>query len=75
MTIKGRVVNGQIVLEPGSVIPDGTDVSVHFRDPLPLTGRPATVGERLLALAGTIPDLPTDAAAQHDHYARGVPKR
>jgi hypothetical protein len=30
---------------------------------------------RLLAIAASMPDLPSDWAEQHDHYIHGTPKR
>ena len=38
-------------------------------------GRPSPLGDALLAVAGTVHDLPPDFAAQHDHYTHGAPKR
>jgi hypothetical protein len=77
MVIDGTVVNGQIMLHGATVIPDGTTVRVLVRDPvtdsLP-AGEPGPAA-RLLALAGTVRDLPPDFALQHDHYRLGVPKR
>jgi len=33
-----------------------------------------TLAQQFADLIGTAPDLPTDMAAQHDHYVHGVPK-
>jgi hypothetical protein len=77
MTVIGRVVDGRIVLDAGAVIPDGTEVRVYVRDPGPVPPADTPPGPvaRLLALAGTVPDLPPDFAYQHDHYRLGTPKR
>ena len=36
--------------------------------------RQPTIAEQFADLIGTVPDLPEDMAAQHDHYIHGVPK-
>jgi hypothetical protein len=36
---------------------------------------PSTLAATLASLAGTVTDLPSDFAAQHDHYIHGTPKR
>jgi hypothetical protein len=76
MTLQGTVRNGLIILDPPQQLPDGTRVEVVVRK------LPANVGEgipslaeRLLKHAGTVPDLPSDLADQHDHYVHGTPKR
>ncbi len=33
------------------------------------------IGKKLLALAGKAKGLPSDFAANHDHYLHGLPKR
>lgn len=33
-----------------------------------------TLAEQFADVIGTVPDLPTDMASQHDHYLHGVPK-
>jgi hypothetical protein len=70
MTITGIVQNGQIVLEPGISLPEGTRVNIVVP---PAEQRP-TLSERLLKHAGTVTDLPADMAEQHDHYIHGTPK-
>jgi hypothetical protein len=68
----GTVINGVVVLEGGSEIPEGTQVRVvaieTAEDKEPL-------GKRLLKFAGTIPGLPPDMAENHDHYIHGRPKK
>jgi hypothetical protein len=34
-----------------------------------------TVWQKLAALSGTIKDMPSDFAANHDYYLHGLPKR
>jgi len=36
--------------------------------------RRPTIAEQFADVIGTVPDLPEDMAAQHDHYIHGVPK-
>lgn len=68
----GTVINGVVVLEAGSEIPEGTQVRVVAieteREKEPL-------GKRMLKFAGTIPGLPSDMAENHDHYIHGQPKK
>jgi hypothetical protein len=72
MTVSGTVVNGVIVLDNGHALPEGTRVDVVI--PERAEAR-TTLGQRLLKLAGTAKDLPSDLADQHDHYLHGTPKR
>jgi len=76
MTLKGIVQNGVVVLENGCPVADGTLVEVFVQDSQPglnQGARPTLAG--LLAVAGTVKNLPSDFAAQHDHYLHGTPKR
>jgi hypothetical protein len=61
-------------LEPGAALEEGTVVEVQ---PVPATPEPPgpTIWDKLLKLAGSVPDLPADAAREHDHYLYGTPKR
>ena len=36
--------------------------------------RQPTIAEQFADVIGTVPDMPEDMAAQHDHYIHGVPK-
>ena len=51
-------------------LPEGTRVRVILDEAV---SKPTLVG--LLKYAGALPDMPTDFAAQHDHYIHGTPKR
>jgi len=73
MELEGTVSNGVVVLDPGAEVPDGTRVRIVVPKAAPSTASP--LGQRLLKLAGTANDLPSDMAAQHDHYIHGMPKR
>ena len=72
MSIHGVVSNGSIVLENPLPLPDGTKVIVSIQE---LSQAASPLGEMLLRHAGKAQGLPEDAAAQHDHYLYGTPKR
>jgi hypothetical protein len=64
-TVKG----GEIVLPPGVDWPDGTVVRIEaVKAPLP------SVWDVLKKYEGIADDLPTDMAANHNHYIHGHPK-
>ena len=72
MRLQGIVVNGVILLDGEVQLPDGTRVEVQVQE-TPTAA--SALGEMLLRHAGTAEGLPEDAAAQHDHYLYGTPKR
>ena len=71
MTLEGRVLNGIIVLNSPTALPEGACVRVEV-----LTAEPQapSLFDRLGDLAGKAIDLPADASTQHDHYLYGAPK-
>ncbi len=72
MTYMGRVQNGVVVLDDGNELAEGTVVRV---EPTASPSAPVQGGRaRLLALAGSITDLPSDLARNHDHYLYGHPR-
>lgn len=75
MTYRGTVKKGVIVLDGGITLDDGTAVEVQ---PLRVDDEPGraspTIWDKLLTLRGTAPDLPADAARNHDQYLYGTPK-
>ncbi len=74
MTLSGVFRNGVVVLEEPYEFPDGTLVEVIVREkPSAGADKPSLTG--LLELAGTVDDLPSDMARNHDHYLHGAPKR
>ena len=83
MLLQGTVINGAIVLDDCDRLPEGARVEVDLKVPqtsevqdqrgLPKAASP--LGEALMLLAGTAVGLPSDMAAQHDHYLHGTPKR
>jgi hypothetical protein len=72
MSFIGTVINGTIVLADEVHLPDGTQVEVRVQEPAKAA---SPLGEMLLRHAGKAEGLPDDAAAQHDHYLYGTPKR
>jgi hypothetical protein len=72
MSLTGHVLNGVVVLDNGPVLPDGTRVEVVVPE---TTEKTLTLRDRLRRLAGTVDDLPSDMARNHDHYIHGAPKR
>lgn len=71
MIYRGHVKNGVVVLDEDVHLPDGTAVEVQ---PVMETPR-KTLAERFHSVIGKAVDLPSDMAAQHDHYIHGTPKK
>ena len=71
--LRGTVTNGVVVLTDGATVPEGTRVQVLV--PVSAETAASPLGRRLLGLAGIANELPSDMAAQHDHYLHGQPKR
>jgi hypothetical protein len=66
MSITTTVEAGKIVLPPGVDWPDGTVVRIEtVEDQAP------TLWETLKDFEGIADDLPTDMAANHNHYLHG----
>ncbi|HWG44579.1 MAG TPA: hypothetical protein VN688_17505 [Gemmataceae bacterium] len=74
MELHGTVQNGVVVFDTATPLAEGTKVKIQVELSAETTRKP-TLGERLLGLAGTVDDLPSDMAEQHDHYIHGTPKR
>jgi hypothetical protein len=71
MKLEGVVHNGVIVPDDSQVLLEGTRVSIE-----PVNAeKKATFGELFGDLMVNCAELPTDLAAQHDHYRLGTPKR
>lgn len=78
MSLEGTIVNGALVFDHPPALPEGTRVDAELsvrEEPGPKPTATPTIWEKLLAVAGTVTDMPEDAAAQHDHYLYGTPKR
>ena len=58
-------------MPPEARLPEGAQVRV---EPIAAVAPAEPVGKKLLALAGTVKDLPEDFAENHDHYIHGGPK-
>jgi hypothetical protein len=71
MTLEGVIQHGTVVLKNGDSIPDGTRVQVI----VPEEVQAMPTFQSLLALAGTVDDLPSDMALNHDFYLHGHPKK
>jgi hypothetical protein len=75
MFYRGHVKGGVVVFAEGAGLPEGMEVLIQ---PAPLTeGSPVegrTLAEQFADVIGTMPDLPPDMAAKHDHYFHGAPK-
>ena len=71
MELEGVVHNGVIVPDDALALTEGTRVRI---EPVKV-GKPTTFGQLFGDLVIDCPDLPTDLAAQHDHYRLGKPKR
>ena len=72
MSVTGRIVNGVVVLPPGTVFPEGAEVKVE-----PLVHTPGD--DPLVAAAEKVakprPDWPEDYVLNHGHYVSGEPKK
>lgn len=82
MTYRGIVQGGVVVFQDAGVPPDGTEVTmvpVVVDDASSSSSAEPSIWQKLAALgrwAETQPcDLPSDLAANHDHYLHGLPKR
>lgn len=82
MSFTATIENGAIIIPEGLNLPDGTVVRVEpagvskpangAETPKP---EPGSFGEYFAEFIGMADDLPSDLAAQVDHYVHGQPKR
>ena len=58
-------------------VPDGTkaEITLKTEEQAPPIGEAGEVTDALLAISTQVKGLPSDLAAQHDHYLHGHPKR
>jgi hypothetical protein len=84
MTYTGKVERGVVVFDGDAKPRDGARVQIleftievaNDAATKPANDAPAaSIWEELDQLAGTAKDLPSDMAANHDHYIHGTPKR
>jgi hypothetical protein len=71
MELEGVVRNGVIVPDDATVLANGTRVRIMVAPP----DKQETFGQRFAQFKGAVPGLPSDLAAQHEHYRLGTPKR
>ena len=69
MSITAKVEAGKIVLPPGVPWPSGTVVRIE-----PVEEQPPTLWETMKEFDGMADDLPSDLAANLDHYVHGHPR-
>lgn len=72
MSVTGKVVNGLVVLPPGTKLPEGAEVRIET---LKLTSEDDPLVAAVGKLAKPRPHLPKDYALNHGHYLRGEPKK
>jgi hypothetical protein len=81
MTYEGTVQNGVVVFSGGQALPEGTAVRIlpEARWTSAKDADPRTIWQKLADLGREVEaapcDLPSDLAANHDHYLHGLPKR
>ena len=74
MSITATVENDTIRLPEGLHLPDGTQVVIETID-RSAESEDDSLSRCLLKFAGIADDLPSDLAANLDHYLHGHPKR
>ncbi len=75
MTVRGKVVEGVIVLDKPGSLPEGAEVEVAWK-PCRGSGKAGgKLAEKLRDWGGFARGLPRDFARQHDHYLYGTPKQ
>jgi hypothetical protein len=82
MTYQGVVHNGQLFVEGGVPLPEGTVVNIDLlnvsapgtqKDSAPAPESQPTLYEQLKPFIGSIKDLPADFSRRHDYYIHGTP--
>ncbi len=77
ITVKARFDGRVFIPEEPVDLPAGCELQISISSVPPKPSGQTTLAH-LAAIAGEFPvnpDLPTDLAAQHDHYLYGTPKR
>jgi hypothetical protein len=76
-TLKARFDGHVLVPQSPLNLPAGCEVEISLTPPTPpgAPERPLTALAEIAYLFPDNPDYPQDAAAQHDHYLYGLPKR
>jgi hypothetical protein len=76
MTYTGHIKNGTIVLDGTPNLPEGARVVIEtIPADQQLPSEPNSLSALLLKFAGTVKDMPSDFARNHDHYIHGQPKK
>ncbi len=77
ITVKARFDGRVFIPEEPVDLPAETVVEIAFAAPTPRepTPTPLVALAEIAYLFPDNPDLPTDLAAQHDHYLYGTPKK
>jgi hypothetical protein len=76
MVYRGTVKNGVVVFEKGTELPQGIEVRIEpcARDESVSSESP-TLAEQFADVIGTVPELPSDMAENHNYYLHEAPKR
>lgn len=72
MSVNGKIINGHVVLPPGTNLPEGACVKVETLEAVVEDDPLVAVVEDL---AKPRPHLPRDFALNHGNYVRGEPKK
>jgi hypothetical protein len=72
MSVTGKIINGAVVLPPGTKLPEGAEVKIETLQLLP-EDDPFVAA--VLKLAKPRPHLPKDYALNHGHFVRGEPRK
>jgi hypothetical protein len=72
MSVTGKVVNGTVVLPPGTSLPEGAAVRIETLEPVRGADPLVALVERI---ARPRPHLPKDYALNHGHYLRGETRK
>ena len=72
MSVTGRVVNGVVVLPPGTLLPEGAEVKVET---IELSGKDDPLVAAAEKVAKPRPDWPDDYVLNHGHYVSGEPRK
>ncbi len=71
MPYRGQIKNGVVAPDQPFPWPEGTEVTVEPVEP----ARRTTIADRFREVIGSVTDLPSDMAKNHDHYIHGTPKQ
>jgi hypothetical protein len=78
MVYRGRIKNGEIVLDDVVRLPEGAEVAVSLLEPISDQADEKvipTLYDRMKPFIGAAEGLPSDLSEQHDHYLYGLPRQ